>query len=149
MNIGGMAVEDVRRGDVLTTPDWLTPTSLVDVRLRLTGDAPALKQNDAVDLFLGATEVPGRVTLLDAETLAAGETGFVQLRLAAPVVAVRGDRFILRRPSPGITIGGGTVLDTAARRSRRFFAPTARAPQRPRTWHACRPRAAHGGARPA
>jgi len=124
VNIGGVAVEDVYRGDVLTVPGWLAPTSLVDARLRLTADAPSLKQNDAVDLFLGAAEVPGRVTLLDAETLAAGEAGFVQLRLAAPVAAVRGDRFIVRRPSPGTTIGGGTVLDAAARRSRRFAAPT-------------------------
>lgn len=83
-----------------------------------------MAQNDAVDLFIGAAEVQGRATLLDAETLAPGAAGWVQLRLAAPVAAVRGDRFILRRPSPGTTIGGGTVVDTAPRRHRRFHAAT-------------------------
>lgn len=124
VNLGGVATEDVRRGDVLTLPDWLAPTSLLDVHLRLTATAPPLAQNDAVELFIGAAEVAGRVTLLDAETLASGASGYVQLRLAAPVVAVRGDRFILRRPSPGVTVGGGTVVDTAPRRHRRFHAET-------------------------
>ena len=124
VNISGVAVEDVRRGDVLTLPGAIVPTSLVDVRVRLTAGVPPLKQNDPVELFLGASEVPGRVTLLDAEMLDAGGAGFVQLRLAAPVVAVRGDRFILRRPSPGTTIGGGVVVDAAARRHRRFHAET-------------------------
>lgn len=124
VNLGGVAVEDVRRGDVLTLPGWLTPTSLLDVHLRLTASAPPLAQNDAVELFIGAAEVPGRVTLLDAETLAPGAIGYAQLRLAAPVAAVRGDRFILRRPSPGTTIGGGVVVDTAPRRHRRFHTET-------------------------
>jgi selenocysteine-specific elongation factor len=124
VNIGGIAVEDVRRGDVVTPPGWLAPTHLLDVRLRLTRTAPVLEQNDAVDLFVGAAEVPGRVTLLDADRLAPGATGWVQLRLAEPVAVVRGDRFILRRPSPSETIGGGTIIDTAPRRHRRFHAET-------------------------
>jgi len=124
VNLGGVAVEDVRRGDVLTLPGWLAPTSLLDVHLRLTASAPPLAQNDAVELFVGAAEVPGRVTLLDAETLMPGASGYAQLRLAAPVAVVRGDRFILRRPSPGMTVGGGVVVDTAPRRHRRFNAET-------------------------
>ena len=124
VNVGGVAVDQVRRGDVLTTPGWLAPTHLLDVRLRLPASAPPLAQNDAVDLFIGAAEVQGRATLLDADTLTPGASGWVQLRLAAPVAAVRGDRFILRRPSPGTTIGGGVVVDTAPRRHRRFHAAT-------------------------
>ncbi len=124
VNISGVAVEDVRRGDVLTPPGWLVPTHLLDVRLRMTANAPTLAQNDAVDLFVGASEVQGRVTLLDADRLDAGDEGWVQLRLAEPVAVVRGDRFILRRPSPSETIGGGTIADTAPRRHRRFHAAT-------------------------
>ena len=124
VNISGVAVDEVRRGDVLTTPGWLVPTHLLDVRLRITASAPALEQNDAVDLFVGASEVQGRVTLLDVERLDAGGEGWVQLRLAEPVAVVRGDRFILRRPSPSETIGGGIVVDTAPRRHRRFHAGT-------------------------
>ncbi len=124
VNISGVAVEDVRRGDVLTVPGWLVPVSLLDVRLRLATGAPDLAQNDAVDVFVGASEVAGRVTLLDADRLRAGEIGWVQLRLAQPVAVVRGDRFIVRRPSPGLTIGGGTVIETAPRRHRRFHPET-------------------------
>ena len=124
VNVSGVAVEDVRRGDVLTTPGWLVPTHLLDVRLRMTAGAPTLEQNDPVDLFVGASEVQGRATLLDADRLEAGDEGWVQLRLAEPVAVVRGDRFILRRPSPSETIGGGTVVDIAPRRHRRFHAGT-------------------------
>ncbi|MCA1669944.1 MAG: selenocysteine-specific translation factor, partial [Thermomicrobia bacterium] len=124
VNISGVAVEDVRRGDVLTPPGWLVPTHLLDVRLRMTASAPVLEQNDPVDLFIGASEVQGRVTLLGVDRLEAGDEGWVQLRLAEPVAVVRGDRFILRRPSPSETIGGGTVVDSAPRRHRRFHAAT-------------------------
>ncbi len=124
INISGVAVEDVRRGDVLTTPAWLVPTHLLDVWLRMTASAPALEQNDPVDLFIGASEVQGRVTMLGGDRLEAGDKGWVQLRLAEPVAVVRGDRFILRRPSPSETIGGGIVVDSAPRRHRRFHAST-------------------------
>jgi len=49
--------------------------------------------------------------VLSAEQLGAGEEGYLQVELRDPVVAVRGDRYILRRPSPGETLGGGVVLD--------------------------------------
>jgi selenocysteine-specific elongation factor len=62
-------------------------------------------------LFLGASETIADVRLLGAETLHPGEEGWLQLELRQPVVAVRGDRYILRRPSPGETLGGGTVID--------------------------------------
>ncbi len=124
VNISGVAVEEVRRGDVLTPPGWLVPTHLLDVRVRMTATAPALEQNDPVDLFVGASEVQGRATLLGADRLGPGDEGWVQLRLAEPVAVVRGDRFILRRPSPSETIGGGIVVDSAPRRHRRFHAAT-------------------------
>lgn len=121
INLTGVDREQVRRGDVVTVPGWLAPTDLLDVRLRVIADAPqALEQNDPVDLFIGAAEAPGFVTLLDAEVLRPGEVGWVQVRLSAPVVAVSGDRYIVRRPSPSLTIGGGVVIDPHPKRHRRF-----------------------------
>jgi selenocysteine-specific elongation factor len=73
-----------------------------------------------LDLFVGATEVRCRVALLDADTLQPGGSGWVQLRLEHPITAVRGDRCILRVPSPSITVGGGRVVDTHPARHRRF-----------------------------
>ncbi|MCM8747439.1 selenocysteine-specific translation elongation factor [Thermomicrobium sp. CFH 73360] len=121
VNLSGVEVDDIARGDVLTVPGWLKPTTLLDARLRMVPDAPApLEQNDEVDFFVGTTETLARVTLLDAERLEPGQSGWVQLRLQEPIVAARGDRFILRRPSPSSTLGGGIIVDTAPRRHRRF-----------------------------
>lgn len=112
VNLSGVARQDLRRGQVVTLPGLYTPTRRLDARLRLLSDAPApLRHNAEVKLFLLADEVMARVRLLGREHLNPGEEGFVQLELRRPLVAARGDRFILRRPSPGATLGGGMVLD--------------------------------------
>lgn len=123
VNLVGIAPDEIVRGDVLTTPGWLSPTQRLAVQLRLLPSiSHPLCQDDEVDLFLGSAERRARATLLDAEELAPGQTGWVLLRLDRPLAAVRGDRFIIRRPSPGSTIGGGTVVDTHPGRLRRFRA---------------------------
>ncbi|MEX2314789.1 MAG: selenocysteine-specific translation elongation factor, partial [Thermomicrobiales bacterium] len=121
VNLSGIERDAIARGDVLTTPGWLEPTTILDVRLRLTRDTPAaLEQNDPIDFFIGAAETLGNVTLLDAERLPPGGEGWVQIRLAQAVAVVAGDRFIIRQPSPSLTIGGGQVIDPRPRRHRRF-----------------------------
>ena len=125
VNLAGLAVDDLRRGDVLTTPGALSASDRLDVQLGLTADAPIeLEQNDELDFFLGADELPARVTLLDVQRLRPGETGWVQLRLARPIAALKGDRFIVRRPSPSITVGGGVIVDPSPRRHKRFHEAT-------------------------
>lgn len=121
VNITGIEKDDVRRGQVLTGPGWLRDTTLVDVHLRhLPGASRPLKHNAEVKFFSGAAESLARVRLLDADVLQPGAEGWLQIRLESPVALVRGDRFILRYPSPGETIGGGAVIDPApGRRWRR------------------------------
>jgi selenocysteine-specific elongation factor len=112
VNISGVDVEQVERGNVLTYPGCYQPTQRMDVYFRLLRDAGSLLKHSAeVKFFLGAAEVVARVRLLGVEELAPGEEGWLQLELKQPVVAVRGDHYILRRPSPGETIGGGMVVD--------------------------------------
>jgi len=121
VNLSGVDRDAITRGDVLTTPGWLEPTTMLDARLRLVADAPApLEQNDPIDLFIGAAETLGNVTLLDAERLLPGEEGWVQFRLTQPIATAAGDRFIIRQPSPSLTIGGGKVVDPHPHRHRRF-----------------------------
>jgi selenocysteine-specific elongation factor len=128
VNLGGLAVEDLRRGQVVTTPGWLQPTARIDARLHLLPDAPKpLAQNTLLDFFAGAAESSCRVTLLDTEKLEPGRAGWVTLRLAEPVAVVKGDRFILRQASPSLTIGGGVIIDAQPRRHRRFDPATLRA----------------------
>ena len=121
INLGGVDVDQVQRGDVLALAGSLTPSLRLDCRMRLLPDAPAeLEQNDEVIVFTGSLETPARVTLLDTDAVAPGQEALAQLRLAAPVVALRGDRMILRRPSPATTIGGGMIIDPAPERHKRF-----------------------------
>jgi selenocysteine-specific elongation factor len=120
VNLSGVHHSRLQRGDLLTTPGAVAATSLVDVRLRVTSDAPPLKQNDALDLFIGAAEARCRLTLLDCEELAAGQSGWAQLRLMTPLAPVKGERLILRVPSPSQTVAGGQVIDPQPARHRRF-----------------------------
>ncbi|MGH9174290.1 MAG: selenocysteine-specific translation elongation factor, partial [Vicinamibacterales bacterium] len=121
VNLSGIERDAIGRGDLLTTPGWLDPTTIIDTRLRVIHDAPRpLEQNDPIDLFIGAAESIGNITLLDAERLLPGEEGWVQIRLSRAIAATAGDRFIVRQPSPSLTIGGGRVIDPHPRRHRRF-----------------------------
>jgi len=121
VNLSGLAVEDLARGDVVTLPGDIKPSRLIDVRLRLVNSLPRpVTHNTSVDVFVGAAEVPARVRLLGADELLPGETGWAQLRLAAPVALRKGDRYIVRLPSPSTTLGGGVVVNTHPRRHRRF-----------------------------
>ncbi|MDQ3227650.1 MAG: selenocysteine-specific translation elongation factor [Chloroflexota bacterium] len=121
VNLSGVATEDIQRGDVLAPPGLMTPSQRIDARLRLLpGALLTLKQNDEVDFFTGASELPARITLLDRERLEPGETGWVQVRFRAPVAVLKHDRFIVRRASPSETIGGGEVIDPNPPRHHRF-----------------------------
>lgn len=123
VNLAGIHHREIVRGDMLALPGGAIVSKLLDVQLRMVRDLKQpLRQNDALDLFLGAAEVRCRATLLDREELAAGESGWVQLRLDQAVAVLRGDRCILRLPSPSLTIGGGIVVDPQPARHRRFRA---------------------------
>ncbi|MEF3275393.1 MAG: selenocysteine-specific translation elongation factor [Chloroflexus sp.] len=120
VNLAGVHYRDLGRGDVLTTPGALTPTTLIDAQVRVVAEGPPLQHNAALELFIGASEAPCRITLLAADTLAPAATDWVQIRLSRPIVAVAGDRFILRIPSPSQTVAGGVVIDPHPLRHRRF-----------------------------
>jgi len=117
VNLSGIATDEIRRGQVAVTPGTLRATRLLDVSFRLLPDTPKpLRHNTAVDLFSGASETPAHLRLLAAEELPPGGEGWLQLRLDRPILVAAGDRFILRQPSPSLTLGGGEVLDPHPRR---------------------------------
>ena len=119
LQLTGVALEDLTRGMQLGLPEAFEVTTSLLARFTLLPDAPApVRGFVPVRLHLYASEVLGRVRPLTAEGLAPGETGPVEIRLQAPVSALRGDRFILRRPSPPATLGGGEILDPRWRRHR-------------------------------
>jgi selenocysteine-specific elongation factor len=111
VNLAGIEKDELDRGDVLATPGVFVPTTRLNVRTRLLPDAPRLPHGARVRMYLGASEVIGRVALAGRAGLEPGQEAAAQLRLDRPLVADAGDPFVLRRFSPMATIGGGVVLD--------------------------------------
>lgn len=128
VNISGVETEGIQRGDVLVHPNQYQATRRIDARFRALNDiSQPLKHGDEVKFFTGSSETIAVLRLLGTEELAAGKEGWVQLELRDPLVAVRGDRYILRRPSPGETLGGGSVVDHQPKgRHKRFDAEVLR-----------------------
>jgi selenocysteine-specific elongation factor len=97
------------------------------VHLTLLPDALApIEQNAPLDFYTGAAESPAQITLLDADRLEPGASGWAQLRLRDPIAVVKGDRYIVRQASPSLTVGGGVVIDPHPRRHKRFNEDTLR-----------------------
>ena len=120
VNLSGLSKDEVERGEILPTPGWLKPTYRLDARLRMVKNAPnPLKHNQGVTFHLFTSEASARVRLLDADRLTAGQEGWVQLLLADPLPAVKGDFFVIR--SSEDTLGGGQIVDPNPRRRYRRF----------------------------
>jgi selenocysteine-specific elongation factor len=113
VNLQGIEVADLVRGDVLVRPGAFQPTWMLDAELEvLPSSSIPLKDLTRVHVHLGTAQIRARVRVLGGKkSIPVGGRGMAQLRLEAPIVAARGDRFILRRYSPLETIAGGTVID--------------------------------------
>jgi len=112
VNITGLNLEQIQRGEVVSLPGKFRPTQRIDLSFQLLPNASAaIHHHTEVKFYIGTSETIADLRLLGADKLNPGESGWLQLELRAPVVALRGDRFILRRPSPEETLGGGVVVD--------------------------------------
>ena len=112
VNISGLSADQMGRGEVLIHPGQYESTRRIDARVRLlSGASSPLLHNREVKVFAGTSETAAVIRLLGREALPPGQEGWIQLELRNPLVCVRGDAFILRRPSPGETLGGGRVVD--------------------------------------
>jgi selenocysteine-specific elongation factor len=120
VNLQGLERAAIDRGDMLGLAGTLVSSLLIDGTLELLGDAPRpIKSRDRVRFHVGTSEVMARALLLDRTELDPGQQAFSRFRLEAPLVALPGDRFVIRSYSPVVTIGGGTVLDVDPPRFRR------------------------------
>jgi selenocysteine-specific elongation factor len=121
INLQGLEKTVIDRGDVLVQSQTLKPTLLVDgVFQLLPGASKPLKSRTRVRLHVGTAEVLGRVVLLDRAEILPGQEAYLQIRVEQPVVALPGDRFVLRSYSPLFTIGGGEILDAFPARRKRL-----------------------------
>ena len=120
LNLAGVEKDELERGMVVVRPGTLAPVSVLSARIEMLGSASdAITHDEAVKVHAGTAEVMARVSLLEAPTLEPGTSGWVQLRLAMPLAVAVGDRFVIRRPSPPETLGGGAVADISGERMRR------------------------------
>ncbi len=119
INLQGIDLDAVARGQTLAPAGRLRATQLLDVRLQLLKSAPRpLRSRARIHLHIGTAEALARVVLLTGTELAPGASAFAQLRLEAPVLALPTDHFIARSYSPTVTIGGGTVVDALPHKHR-------------------------------
>ena len=124
VNLAGPEASEIRRGQVVLLPDTYSAVKLIDLRVRMLADSGlALRHSGEVKLYVGAAETMARARILGSDSIPPGSYGWAQLVLAEEIVVARGDRVILRRPSPGATIGGGTVMDAHPERQHRRSDP--------------------------
>lgn len=114
INLQGVDKEELKRGDTVVTRANFVPATMIDARVELLKHAQILKNRDIVHFHIGTSENTARIILYGRNELKAGENCYCQFRLQEPVIAMSGDRYIIRRFSPLDTIGGGEVLDPSS-----------------------------------
>jgi len=112
VNLAGVEIGEVHRGNVVAAPDIFRPTRILDVVLNMLSSARApLRRGARVRVHIYTDEILARAYPFEGNQLAPGNSGSVRLRLVRETVAARGDKLVLRTRSPMMTIGGGSVLD--------------------------------------
>ncbi len=121
INFQGLEKSSVARGEVLSTPNDLRPSFMIDVLVNYLGsNNKSAKNRMRIRFHTGTSEVLGILILLEKEELLPGETTLAQIRLDSPVAAVKDDKFVIRSYSPIRTIGGGHILNPIPRKHKRF-----------------------------
>lgn len=121
INLGGVSLQDISRGNVLVKDSFYSTSGRIDVVFHsLKGIKHPIKQRQRVKLHIATTEVMAKIVFFDRNEIIPGEEAEVlcQLEIEEKIVALRTDRFILRRPSPTETIGGGWIIDPNANKYR-------------------------------
>ncbi|MEN9797976.1 MAG: hypothetical protein RL653_1672 [Pseudomonadota bacterium] len=124
VNLPGVEASEVKRGETLTALHALEPAWTLDVSLSVLPATPApLRPRTRLLLHLGTAQAEATVGWVEGGALAPGASGLAQLRLARPLPALPGLRFVLRGsralPGRGATVGGGRVLAAGTPRRRK------------------------------
>jgi len=119
LNLIGIKKNQLGRGDVVSEPGYLSPTTLIDANINIiSNQRRSLKSGKEVKIHHGTREVMSKVSIFEKKEIRPGENGFVRFKLDYPLVVKNFDRFIIRNPSPLRTMGGGLVLRSHPSRKR-------------------------------
>ncbi len=120
INLHKLSMHDVKRGMVITSPDTLIPSYILNARLSLLKNKnKPVNNRDKVKLFIGTSLVNATIILVNRDILMPGEEGFVQMRLSDPVTVLPGDSYIIAQMNfPGI-LGGGRIIELTSRKYRK------------------------------
>ncbi|HEX9457849.1 MAG TPA: selenocysteine-specific translation elongation factor [Thermoanaerobaculia bacterium] len=112
VNLPDIDLDQLQRGQQLVTPNTLRQSQVITARLDLLADAKPLKEQTRIRFHHLSAELLGSIRFVDRTAeLKPGSSAYIQIRLESPLVAVAGDRFVIRRYSPALTVGGGVILD--------------------------------------
>ena len=121
INFQGLEKSSVTRGEVLSTPNDLRPSFMIDVLVNYLGsNNKSAKNRTRIRFHSGTSEVLGVLILLEKDELLPGETTLAQIRLDSTVALIKDDKFVIRSYSPIRTIGGGHILNPIPRKHKRF-----------------------------
>lgn len=121
LNLVGLKESDVFKGCCLAEPGYLKAAYSLDTECSLLNSASILKRNQRVRFHSGTAEVMARAIPVE-DTIGSGSCGYVHFQMESPIVVLPGDRFIIRRYSPVISIGGGKILETGTLKVRMKYA---------------------------
>lgn len=121
LNLHGLSVEDISRGDVVTHVGTMKNARRWIVELTCLKSSPrGLRHRGEIHFHHSARELAARLYFYDRDRLEPGDTALAEVHFSEPVAGIFGDRCIIRAFSPLRTVAGGSILyplDTAPRRS--------------------------------
>ena len=121
VNLSNVEVSQIYRGMEISVPERFSPVSTCDARIELLDCSPiSIGRKTKMRLHHGTSEIVCALRPIGAHHIQPGNSGFVRIALDHPVLALPGDRFIVRQLSPAITLGGGTILDVGALKTRKI-----------------------------
>jgi len=119
LNLPGIDKDQVKRGDLLATPDHYRPSYMLNARIHLMQELKKPIENRfRIRFHLGSSEIIGRLSLLEGDVISPGESSLIQFRLESQAMADVGDKFVIRSFSEGRVIGGGVILETHPKKMR-------------------------------
>jgi len=121
VNLYGLEVEDLKRGDCIARANTLFPSCIWDVEITCLSSSPKpLKHRKELHFHHGSREILARLHLLDRDQLQPGESAPAQFYFPSPMVGLFQDRFVVRSFSPLMTVGGGSLLNPLGSKIKRY-----------------------------